>query len=327
NGLLKAPAHNDEGDGQSGVTTIETATAQSLNCAFLRMGHQVGLPTVLATAEKLGLPKSELQPFAADPSVVIGAASVSPLQMSDAYATLADGGIYHRPAFIARIEDRTGSVIYRQPGKGVRVIPQSVVAEADAAFQAVVQSGTGVAAQIPGREVAGKTGTNNGPTDAWFNGFTPQLEATVWMGYPAADSRLLAINGVPVYGGTYPAETVHAYLATALANAPVVDFPTIDYAALPPTKPVPEVSGPFPGCAWYSGNPGYGACTPACSYPGSCLSPAYQTWGLNTTPTSTGTTIPGGPGTGTTGTTGTPTTTGVTPPTPPPTTSPPPTSP
>ncbi len=324
-GLLQTPVRNDVGDGQSGPTTIQVATAQSLNCAFMRMGHQVGLPTVLATAEKLGVPRSELQPFAQDPSVVIGAASVSPLQMADAYATLADGGVYHHPAFIARIVDRTGSVIYRQPARGVRVIPQNIVGEADAAFQAVVQSGTGTAAQIPGREVAGKTGTNNGPTDAWFNGFTPQLEATVWMGYPPADSRLLQINGVAVYGGSYPAETVHAYLAAALANSPVVDFPPIDSAALPPAKPVPEVSGPFPGCAWYKGNPGYGACPPACTYPGSCSSPGYQSWGLGVGTTTTTTPAPS-----VSGTTGVTATTGTTAPastTPPSSTAPPPTAP
>lgn len=289
-GLLKAPSHNDEGDGQSGVVNIETATAQSLNCAFLRMAHQVGLPSVLATAEKLGIPKSELQPFAQDPSVVIGAASVSPLQMADAYATLAGGGVYHKPAFIARVEDRSGSVVYRQPKDGHRVIPSDIIGQADAAFQAVVQSGTGTAAGIPGREVAGKTGTNNGPTDAWFNGFTPQYETTVWMGYPPADSKLLLIDGAQVYGGTYPAETVHAFFSTALANTPVAYFPPVDNASLPPSMFIPEVSGPFPGCSWYAGNPGYGNCPAGCSYPGECVSSGYQYYGPGTTSAATGTT-------------------------------------
>ncbi len=258
--LLATPAHNDVGDGRSGVVSIEVATAQSLNCGFLRLAHQVGLGAVLRSAEQLGVPRSEVAPFASDPSVVLGAASVSPLQMADAYATLANGGTYFRPSFVSEVVDRTGTVIYRQPSTGTRVIPERIAAEADAAFEAVVQSGTGTAARIPGREVAGKTGTSNGPTDAWFNGFTPQIETTVWMGYPPSDSRPVVVDGVQVYGGAYPAETVHAFLTMALAGAPVVDFPSVDPALLPPARVVPEVTGPFPGCSYYKGNPGYGAC-------------------------------------------------------------------
>ena len=305
--MLATPIRNDEGDGQSGVVTIQVATAQSLNCAYMRMAHQVGLATVLKTAEKLGVPAAELKPYANDPSVVIGAASVSPLQMADAYATLANGGIYRPPSFIRKVVSRSGQVLYRQPRKGVRVIPASIVPEADAAFQAVVQNGTGTAAQIPGHEVAGKTGTNNGPTDAWFNGFTPQIETTVWMGYPAGE-RVLLVNGTQVYGGMYPAETVHAFLAAALSNRSSVNFPSVDSAALPPPKLVPEVTGPFPGCSYYRGNPGYGACGSSCT-PGqasSCVAP----------PSAPRVTIPGSSGTsGTPGTSGTTGTTAGSPPT------------
>ncbi|HLH46865.1 MAG TPA: transglycosylase domain-containing protein [Acidimicrobiales bacterium] len=277
--LLTHPAHNDEGDGQSGVTTIQEATAQSLNCAYLRMAHQVGLSKVIATAEKLGIPASELRNYADDPSVVIGAAGVSPLQMSDAYATLANGGIYRAPQFINHVVDSSGDVIYKEPTAGTRVIPSSIVPEADAAFEAVVQSGTGTAAQIAGRQVAGKTGTNSGPTDAWFNGFTPQLESTVWMGYPPADSKLLLLDGVQVYGGMYPCQTVHAYLEAALADQPVVDFPPIDYAALPPTRPVPEVTGRLPGGVFPGSSATtvpyyyYGTTTTLPAYPPSTLAP------------------------------------------------------
>ncbi len=289
--LLSSPAHNDVGDGRSGVVTIKVATAQSLNCGFLRLAHQVGLASVVRTAEELGIPAAELRPYAHDPAIVLGTASVSPLQMADAYATLANGGFYYQPSFLRRVVDRSGEVVYRQPSRGTRVIPQGVVAEADAAFQAVVQNGTGTAAQVPGREVAGKTGTSNGPTDAWFNGFTPQLETTVWMGYPAAD-RDVIINGAQVYGGTYPAETVRAFLVAALAGQPVDTFPSVDPSTLPPVKAVPEVTGPFPGCSYYRGNPGYGAC-------GTCL-PGQTTCSMPPAPASG--TLPATPGSTTTAT-------------------------
>jgi membrane peptidoglycan carboxypeptidase len=244
--FVKDPAHNDEGDGQSGVTTVLNATAQSLNCAYLRMAHEVGLPAVVAMAEKLGIPNTELAKLADFPSIVLGAAGVEPIQMAAAYATLASGGVYHAPQFVNRVLDLTGQTIFAEDTKGVDVLSPTIVAEADAAFQAVVQYGTGTAAQQYDRPVAGKTGTNNGPTDAWFNGYTPQLETTVWMGNPSNETTPMIIDYREVYGGTFPAETVHAFMAADLANQPVLDFPTVDDAELPPPMFVPEVTGATP---------------------------------------------------------------------------------
>ena len=246
NSYVKTPAHNDVGDGQQGVVTVQDATALSLNCAYLRMAHQVGLAAVVHTAEQFGIPASEMKPVIGDPSLVLGSAGVSQLQMSAAYAALADNGVYHAPQFINRVVDRTGSVIYAQPTAGRRVVPANLVGQADAAFQSVVQYGTGTAAAIPGRPVAGKTGTNNGPTDAWFNGFTPQLESTVWMGDPRSEAHQVVIGGALVYGGMYPAQTVHDFLAAALASSPVQQFPAIDTAAVAPSQFIPVVTGPTP---------------------------------------------------------------------------------
>jgi membrane peptidoglycan carboxypeptidase len=137
--------------------------------------------------------------------MVIGTAPVEPIQMAAAYATLASGGVYHTPQFLNRVVDESGTTIYREDTAGRAVIPPPIVAEADAAFLAVVQDGTGVSAQIPNRQVAGKTGTNSGPTSAWFNGYTPQLETTVWMGNPRGGIRSMVIHGSQVYGASYAA--------------------------------------------------------------------------------------------------------------------------
>jgi membrane peptidoglycan carboxypeptidase len=235
-GYLKNPAHNDEGDGQVGETTVLNATAQSLNCAFIRIAHQIGLPAVIKEAEKLGIPASEIGGYSQTPSVVIGTAPVAPIQMAAAYATLAAGGTYHAPHFLNHIIDRTGTVLYREKPAGKKVVSTKVVAEADQAFQAVVQYGTGRVAQIPGREVAGKTGTNSGPNSAWFNGYTPQLETTVWMGNPKGGVAVMRVDGQEVYGASYPAPTVHAFMAAYLANLPFETFPP----ALPPNE-LPQV--------------------------------------------------------------------------------------
>ncbi len=240
-GYLLKPATNDEGDAGAGETNILGATADSLNCAYLRIAHQIGIPAVIAMAEKLGLPRSEIGGYAETPSMVLGAIPVEPLQMAAAYATLAAGGVYHAPQFLNRVVDRTGTTIYQESTKGTTVLSPTVVAEADVAFQAVVEGGTGTAARIYGREVAGKTGTTSGPTDAWFNGYTPQLETTVWMGNPTTNSQLV-IDGVGVYGGTYPARTVQAFMAADLVGQPVETFPLVDYADLPRIAAVPEAS-------------------------------------------------------------------------------------
>ena len=225
--LVTHPANNDEGNG-GGVMTVLDATAQSTNCAFIRLAHEVTLPSVIATAHQMGI-SEDLPPY---PSIVIGSIAVHPLEMAAAYATVADGGIYHSPSFIDRIADRSGHLLFRGIDPGHQVIPQSVAAEADVAFQAVVQNGTGVAAGLPDRPVAGKTGTTNGNVDAWFNGYTPQMETTVWMGNANAEVPMSDVGGIPVYGGTYPARTWHDFTEAVLAGQAALPFPPPP--ALPP---------------------------------------------------------------------------------------------
>ena len=209
--------------------TLQAATAASMNCAFVRLAHEVGLPNVIAMAHRLGV-SEYLPPY---PSMVIGSIPVKPIEMAAAYATLADGGVYHKPSFINHIVDRTGTTIYTDNDPGQQVLPPDLVAEADAAFTAVVQYGTGTAAALYDRPVAGKTGTTSGNVDAWFNGFTPQLETTVWMGNPAAEISMSDVGGIAVYGGTYPAHTWHDFAVLALSDEPVMQFPTLNYNTLP----------------------------------------------------------------------------------------------
>ena len=236
NDLVAKPINNDTGPG-GGIITINNATANSVNCAYIRLAHEVGLPNVIAMAHSLGI--SEKIP--AYPSIVIGAVAVHPIEMAAAYAAVADNGVYHKPSFINHVTDRTGSVIYNGIDPGRRVVSQQIAAEADIPLQAVVQYGTGTAAALPNRQVAGKTGTTNYNVDAWFNGFTPQLATSVWMGDPKAEVPIY-INGVAVYGADYPARTWHDYSAAALASSPPEPLPQADSSLLPPTKYVTSPS-------------------------------------------------------------------------------------
>jgi penicillin-binding protein 1A len=230
--LLTQPARNDEGNG-GGVVSLLNATAQSLNCAFIRLAHEVGLSNVISMAHSLGI-TADLPPY---PSIVIGSIAVHPIQMAAAYAAVADDGVYHAPSFIDHIVDRSGATIYTGSNRGQQVIPQQVAREATVALQAVVQSGTGTAAALYDRPVAGKTGTTNSNVDAWFNGFTPQLETTVWMGNVSGEVAMTNVDGVgQVYGGTFPAHTWHDYMASVLANTPVLQFPPLDNSTLPAPK-------------------------------------------------------------------------------------------
>lgn len=229
NDLVNKPINNDAGPG-GGVINLVTATAQSVNCAYVRLAHEVGLPNVISMAHQLGITGNIPQ----YPSIVIGSYAVHPLQMAGAYATVADGGIYHKPSFIDHITDRTGATIFNGVDPGHRVFSSQIAAEADIALQAVVQNGTGTSAGLYNRQVAGKTGTTENNVDAWFNGFTPQIETTVWMGNVRGEVPIY-IDGVPVYGANYPAETWHTFDAAALANQPALPLPGISPALMPPT--------------------------------------------------------------------------------------------
>jgi len=162
---------------------------------------------------------------------------VTVLGMANAYATVADGGVYHAPSYIDHIVDHGGTTIYRGQRPGRQLIPTQVDNMVLQDLQNVVKVGTGVGAALPGREVGGKTGTTDQSTDAWFNGITPQMAASVWMGNPQGDSATYGMHygsGGQVYGGSFPASAWQAFMGPAVAPTPPVDFPTPDPAQIPP---------------------------------------------------------------------------------------------
>jgi penicillin-binding protein 1A len=158
--------------------------------------------------------------------MALGTEEVSPLDMASAYATFADDGIYHQPRFVEKVVDASGKVIFSGPDKGKQVISPQVAREVVETMQAVVQYGTGTAAALGNRPVAGKTGTTENYSDAWFVGYTPQLSTAVWMGDPAGRTPMRDVGGIRVFGGTYPARIWHQYMQYALEDMPAVPFRT-----------------------------------------------------------------------------------------------------
>jgi len=211
-----APIQNDEGPG-GGVQTLLVATANSTNCAFIRLAHEIGLGSMVEMAHRLGV----IEPIKEFPATVIGAQNVHPLEMAAAYATLGAEGIYHKPSFIDHLVDHSGTNIHSGVDPGHRVISTQVARQATQAFMGVLSFGTAAGDGL-GRPAAGKTGTTENSDDAWFNGYTPQLETTVWMGSPKGEIPMTNVGGLAsVFGGNFPATTWQDIMTTALANTPI----------------------------------------------------------------------------------------------------------
>ncbi len=213
---------NVEGQG-GGVMSLSEATVQSVNCAYARLIKLVGPEKVVDVARRMGIKNADLQP---DLAITLGAREVTPLEMATAYATLANDGEYHEPYFIDRIEDRDGNVLFKQSTKGERAVSAVNARTVSQTLTQVVQRGTGLAAQVPRWQVAGKTGSTDRNADAWFVGVTPKLATAVWMGDPASnENSMINVGAFPrVYGGTYPAMIFGTYMRQYLQGQAPVDF-------------------------------------------------------------------------------------------------------
>ena len=213
-----------------GVMSVTDATAKSVNCAYARLGFVVGFNKVADVARRMGIRTTALPEV---PSMALGSTDVHPIDMASAYATLANDGVRHDPYFVERIEDRRGRVVLEGRTEGERVISAQHARTATEVLRAVVDNGTGTRARLPRRPVAGKTGTSQDHQNAWFVGYTPQLTTAVWMGSPRANVPMRNVGGIKVTGGSYPARIWGAYMAEALADAPVLSFPPPDPGSHP----------------------------------------------------------------------------------------------
>ena len=219
-------------DESSGTMNLIDATAHSVNTIYAQLAVLVGPQNIAATAHKMGI-SSPLSPVC---SITLGVNAVNPLEMTDAYATLAARGIHHEPQAFQEVHGPTGALI-ATASKGTRVLPQSVADQVTYALEHVVQYGTGVAAGF-GRPAAGKTGTAENFQDAWFCGYVPQLVTCVWVGYPKGEIPLLNVEGVgSVTGGSLPAEIWHRFMAAAVSSMPVLDFVTPQITGRTATSP------------------------------------------------------------------------------------------
>jgi penicillin-binding protein 1A len=222
---------NYEGE-RAGTINLVDATAHSINCAYAHLAVSVGLDKVTDMAHKLGI-TSHLDPY---PSMSLGAEEVTPLEMAGVYDTFANDGVHHDPYIVEQVEDRKGKVVFKGATDAKRVLSSQVNRMQVTAMRAVVERGTGTKARLPGRDVAGKTGTSENWENAWFDGFTPQLTTVVWMGSPAGNVPMRNVGGIQVVGGSYPARIWQAYMSRALAGVPSVSMPRPNPSEIPAGK-------------------------------------------------------------------------------------------
>ena len=204
----------------TGRTRIDQATAQSDNTVFVRLTLDLGDANIAKTAHSMGV-NSPLRPV---DTIGLGVNPVSPLEMASAYATVAARGTYRRPYAIASVALPDGHIDRAWPPQADRqVIPAAVADEVTHVLQEVIARGTGTAAN-PGRPAAGKTGTTDTLADAWFDGYTPDLAAAVWVGYPQARVPMTDVHGIKVFGGTFPAQIWRKFIMAALEGRPPQRF-------------------------------------------------------------------------------------------------------
>jgi penicillin-binding protein 1A len=199
-----------------GAVTLSEALAQSLNTVAAQLGVEIGVERVTDLARRFGI-RTQLHNY---PSVTLGSDEVTLLDMTAGYGVLAKGGLQMSPYVVEQIRNSRGDVLFSQPAvEAPRLYPQHLAEEMTGMLSRVVVQGTGRAAQVPGWDVAGKTGTSQEWRDAWFIGYNALYVGGVWVGND---------NDQPmsrVTGGDMPARIWAIMMTKALEGREPIPLP------------------------------------------------------------------------------------------------------
>lgn len=236
--------HNYEGGSFGDKLSLLEATVLSVNVVYAQVIKEIGPERVAEVATDMGITTPLCTTCL---SSALGSNEVNPLDMASAFGTFATNGTHHPPFGITKIVDSAGEILYDAKDdptlEAEEAIAPAVAYLATTALEAVIQRGTGVRAQI-GRPAAGKTGTAQEYRDAWFAGYTPDLAAAVWMGYPEGQIEMKpscsglnpcrptrTISGSGVTGGSFPAMIWQRFMLQALSGVPAdaFDIPAIGF--------------------------------------------------------------------------------------------------
>jgi penicillin-binding protein 1A len=199
-----------------GAVTLRQALADSLNTVSVRLTLEFGPAAVVRTAYRLGI-ASILEPNA---SIALGTSEVSPLELVSAYATFANGGLAVSPHIVERIRGADGKTLYGRAQQQLgRIVDARYVGMMNTMLRETLLSGTARAANLPGWQAAGKTGTSQDFRDAWFIGYTSRLVAGIWLGNDDNSPTKRAV------GGGVPVEIWSRFMRAALAGTAPTALP------------------------------------------------------------------------------------------------------
>ncbi len=247
---------NVRGGSSTGVSDLIDATVWSRNTVYAQLAVQFGPSATGSWANRLGM-EAEIAPVYAS---VLGTENVTTLDLAAAYATFANRGVQHDPVFVSEIINPDGTTLWAHEPEGERVLSTRTTDQLSFILGEVINRGTGRDADF-GRSAAGKTGTAQNYADATFAGYTPDLAAAVWVGFPQGQISMVPCSqktcteddpgtSIQVAGGTYPAQIWREIMSAAHANIPAREFPEPPVSAPPTTvvdvpdsADVPELFG------------------------------------------------------------------------------------
>ena len=212
------------GDRYYGLVTMRTAIRNSLNTTAVRLLEEIGLDASIQYLNKMGIPTRDSD---RNLSLALGSMTygVTPVELAAAYVPYANGGIYHQPYCVERIETVDGSNVYERKDSGKQVLSAQNAFLMTSLLQSVVSSGTGTRMLAANTPIAGKTGTvsmTGGNRDIWMTAYTPEISIAVWMGYDQTDAKHKISNGIT--GGRNTASLAAAFFKKAYADREKPDF-------------------------------------------------------------------------------------------------------
>ncbi|MGH7303750.1 MAG: penicillin-binding protein 1A [Candidatus Rokuibacteriota bacterium] len=203
-----------------GATTLQQALEESVNVVTVKLQERIGLAKTIQVARRLGI----TSPLDVNLSLALGTSDVSLLEMTSAYGTVANQGVWMPPVTIRYVTDAQGKLLEEHVPEGREALAPETAYVITQMLRGVVERGTGQAAKGLGRPVAAKTGTTNDYSNAWFVGFTPRLATGVWVGYDRPRSL-----GKDETGSRVAVPIWVTFMGKVLGDSPKEDFPVPEH--------------------------------------------------------------------------------------------------
>jgi penicillin-binding protein 1A len=208
-----------------GSTTLQQAIEESVNVVTVKLEERVGINHTVQVARKLGITSA----LTTDLTLALGSSDLTLLELTSAYGTFANQGIWMPPTVVRHITDANGKLLEENVPQGKEALSPETAYVITHMLRGVVERGTGQGAKVLGRPIAAKTGTTNDYSNAWFIGFTPHLAAGVWVGYDRPRSL-----GRDETGSRVAVPIWVAYMGQVLGDSPKEDFAIPDRVVIAP---------------------------------------------------------------------------------------------